>query len=248
MVLELDAGSLVAIDFDGTLSPIVDDPDAAVPVDGGAEAVASLVGSGVEVAVISGRPTQFLSRHLPEGVTIVGLYGLEVLRDGELSEHPNSGVWRETMSDVATGARLRAPEGTRVELKALSITLHYREHPELADAVLEYAQVAGRAAGLEVRPARKSVELHPPIQEDKGTALRRLATEHGREGAVVFIGDDVGDLAAFDALDALEQQGRRVLRVAVDSDEAPEALLERADLVVDGPEGVRDLLLGARVS
>lgn len=85
-----------------------------------------------------------------------------------------------------------------------------------------------------------SVELHPPIDEDKGTSLARLAAEH--IGPVVFAGDDVGDLAAFDALDALEAEGRSVLRIAVDSTEAPEELRSRADLVVAGPEGFAQLL------
>jgi trehalose 6-phosphate phosphatase len=64
-----------------------------------------------------------------------------------------------------------------------------------------------------------------------------------------FLGDDVVDLAAFDALDALEADGVAVLRVAVSSDEAPAELLERADLVVEGVEGavgwLSDLARGA---
>jgi trehalose 6-phosphate phosphatase len=243
--VELLPDSLVAVDFDGTLSPIVDDPDAAMPVEGAVDAVRSLAERGVEVAVISGRPTSFLSRHLPDEMTLVGLYGLEVRRDGDLQEHPNSGVWRETMSDVASGARLKGPEGMRVELKSLSITLHYRERPELAEDVHSYAEGVAKQAGLHVRDARKSVELHPPIEEDKGTALSRLAEEH--EGVIVYIGDDLGDLTAFDALDRLESAGRRVVRVAVHSDEVPDALEARADVVVDGPAGVVELLEATRV-
>jgi trehalose 6-phosphate phosphatase len=84
-----------------------------------------------------------------------------------------------------------------------------------------------------------SVELHPPVAADKGTAIQSLVT--GVE-AVCFVGDDRGDLPAFDALDRLEARGMDVVRVAVASTEVPGDLIERADLVVDGPSGVLDLL------
>jgi len=85
-----------------------------------------------------------------------------------------------------------------------------------------------------------SVELHPPIDEDKGTVLLRLAED--RTGPVVYIGDDVGDLPAFDALDTLAAQGRPVVRVAAESEEMVDELRRRADLVLDGPAGVLALL------
>jgi trehalose 6-phosphate phosphatase len=119
------------------------------------------------------------------------------------------------------------------------LTLHYRARPELEDAVRRWADAESRRSGLVSRPARMSVELHPPIDVDKGTALLQVA-----EGlsAVCFIGDDVGDLPAFDALDQLEERGVAVLRVAVAGSEAVPALVDRADLVLDGPEAVKDLL------
>mgnify|MGYP005821425561 CR=1 FL=1 len=147
------------------------------------------------------------------------------------------------MADVASAAARLGPSRMLVESKGLSITLHYREHPELADEVERYARSAASAAGLVVRPAKRSVELHPPIDEDKGTALARLAEHH--EAEVVFIGDDVGDHPAFDALDRLAEQGRPVVRVVADSDETDPALRERADVVVDGPAGVLTLLRAA---
>ena len=164
-------GSLVATDFDGTLAPIVDDPAASRPIDGAVEVLAELASRGHEVAVVSGRPLSFLVEHLPEQLTLVGLYGLEMRRGGELVEHPDAEEWRATMRDVAQRATDEGPEGMLVESKGLSITLHYRTRPELAEQVDAFAADAARAAGLEVRAARRSVELHPPIDEDKGTAL-----------------------------------------------------------------------------
>ena len=232
--------AVVATDFDGTLSPIVDDPAAAELLPGAAEVLLRLSDRVGELAVVSGRPVSFLAKQCPSGLTLVGLYGLEAVRNGERVDHPTAGVWRETMADVATAAELQGPRGMRVELKGLSITLHYRGRPDLAVAVEEYSIHAARSAGLQRRPARMSVELHPPIDEDKGTVMLRLAEE--REGPVVYIGDDVGDLPAFDALDHLAAAGRTVVRVAAQSDEMAPAMRERADVVVDGPSGVLALL------
>ena len=239
-VPRLEPGSLVATDFDGTLAPIVDDPTAARPIDGALRTLLRLADQGHEVAVISGRPLSFLREQLPEGLTLVGLYGLETRREGELVEHPSAGVWRETMADVASAAQRQGPDGMLVELKELSITLHYRTRPELADQVADYAEGVAATAGLRVRSARQSVELHPPIDEDKGTALLRLA--RGSDGTVIYLGDDVGDLPAFDALDALADSGRSVCRVVVDSEELSPAMRERADVMVAGPLGALELL------
>ena len=126
-----------------------------------------------------------------------------------------------------------------VEPKGLSLTLHYRRHPDLAEAVAAWGDAAAARSGLEARPAKMSVELHPPIAADKGTALEALA---GDFGAVCYVGDDRGDLPAFDALDRMAARGVHSVRVAVDSDEAPSELLARADLVLDGPAAAVALL------
>ena len=109
------ADGLLALDYDGTLAPIVDDPAAAVPLEGVPELLDELAGRVEEVAAISGRPLSFLTRHLPSSLTLVGLYGLETLRGGEVVDHPSAGVWRETMADVARGAELKGPEAPRRE-------------------------------------------------------------------------------------------------------------------------------------
>ena len=237
------ADALVVFDFDGTLAPIVDEPAAAAPMEGVPAALERLAARFGEVAVLSGRPLEFLERWFPEpsGVTLVGLYGLESRRLGERADHPTSGVWRETMADVAGLARLRGPDGMDIELKGLSITLHYRRRPELEAEVVAWAEQIAGPTGLRARPAKMSVELHPPIDEDKGTVLHRLAASH--TGPVLFAGDDVGDVPAFRVLDELRGAGRSVLAVAVDGPEVPSALTGRADLVVDGPAAVADLVL-----
>jgi trehalose 6-phosphate phosphatase len=233
--------AIAAFDFDGTLAPIVEDPAAAAPVDGATDALELLAGVVGEVVVVSGRPLSFIERWFPEPseVTLVGLYGLEVRRGGRRVDHPSSGVWRETVADVADRAGRYGPPLMNTESKGLSITLHYRQHPEIADDVLGWARTAASEAGLLVRDAKMSVELHPPIEEDKGTVLRRLAGE--RSGPVLFAGDDVGDLPAFAVLAELRRAGRTVVGVAVGSSESPPGLLDAADVVVDDQAAVVEL-------
>jgi trehalose 6-phosphate phosphatase len=237
--VERPGSAAILFDFDGTLSPIVDDPLDARPVDGATELLASLAGTYRVVGVLSGRPVSFLVPFMPPGVVVSGLYGLEVVRDGVRVDHPNSGAWREVVADVAGYSADRGPAGMTVETKGLSLTLHYRKRPELADAVQEWARRQATRSGLVYRPARMSAELHPPIEADKGTAVDALA---GECAAVCFIGDDVGDLPAYDGLDRLAARGVDTLRVAVVSDEGPEELVRRADIVVPGPPAVVDLL------
>ena len=229
----------VVVDFDGTLSPIVDDPASARAADGAGEALVALADLYGLVAVMSGRPIDFLRTVVPAEVVLSGLYGLEVVRDGVRTDHPDAAAWRAIVAGVADAAADTGPAGLDVEPKGLSLTLHYRRHPDIAEAVAAWADAAAARSGLEARPAKMSVELHPPIPADKGTALEALAAGFR---AVCYVGDDRGDLPAFDALDRMAGRGVHCVRVAVDSDEAPAELLARADLVVDGPSAAVALL------
>jgi trehalose 6-phosphate phosphatase len=254
--------TLLATDFDGTLSLIVDDPDAAVAIPGAVQVLQDLAGSVGELAVISGRPVDFLVDRLsgqlsaadpsaadpsaadkpglPDALTLVGLYGLQQIRHGVRSDHPEAVAWPERVAAVASAARTNGPAGMRVELKGLSITLHYRGQPQLFDQVEQYAQELAATSGLVSRTARMSVELHPPIDVDKGTVVLSLA--HQLAGPVLFLGDDVGDLPAFDALDTLAESGLQVFRILAQSEESDAELLRRADLILDGPSAVLGLL------
>jgi trehalose 6-phosphate phosphatase len=237
--LERPDEAAVVLDFDGTLSPIVDVPADARPVEGAFETLVALSARFALVAVVSGRPVEFLSPLLPDGLVLSGLYGLEVVRDGTRVDHPGAGAWREAVEDVARCSVDRGPAGMMVEPKGLSLTLHYRARPDVGPAVRQWADVQAARSGLVVRPAKMSLELHPPIAADKGTAVEALTAGLA---AVCYAGDDRGDLPAYDALDRLDDRGVRTLRLAVAGAEAPSELVERADLVLDGPEAVLGLL------
>lgn len=226
-------------DFDGTLSPMVPDPATAAPLPGTVEMLHRAAERFGRVGIVSGRPLGFLQDRLGvEGLYLSGLYGLEWRDGARVGEHAQAEAWRLVVEDVVAAASA-GPAGMRTESKGLSLTLHYREHPGAGPAVLVWAEGQARRSGLELRTARMSVELHPPIEADKGTALLEAC---GGLVRVAFAGDDIGDLDAFDALDALAGEGIDVVRIVATSEETAPELVERADVVVDGPEGVASVL------
>lgn len=114
------------------------------------------------------------------------------------------------------------------------MALHTRRvaDPQRWAALIDQAarQIADRH-GLEVVLGKLVWELRPAVSSAKGDAVRR-----------VVAGDHLGDLPAFTAAAQLAAEGGIGLRVAVRSAEAPPELLAEADLVVDGPPGLRELL------
>lgn len=240
------ARSVLLFDFDGTLSPVIDDPAAAVALPGVVERLERLTASYRRVGILSGRPVGFLVDRVPAGLALSGLYGLETRVDGQIVDHPDARRWRPVIAAVAAEATAAAAPGERahgvvVEPKGLSITLHVRTRPDLVDVVADLAERLAAPAGLEVRPAKMSVELHPPIEADKGTALDAMASG---AGAVLYVGDDVGDLPAFAALDALADRTPPVdaVGVVVDGPELPDALRAPGRLMLPDQRSIVGLL------
>lgn len=220
-------------DFDGTLSPIVDDPASAAPVDGALDLLDRLSARFARVAVISGRPRSFLASRLGPTIHLSGLYGLETRSGGVDVDHPEAERWRPVVWAVAADVDL--PAGVVVESKGLSLTIHYRQAPDAADEVRSWATAAARRTGLEVRAAKASVELHPPVRVDKGTSVLALADGCS---TVVYVGDDLGDLPAFAAVDQLCSSGVDAIKIAAGGIELPTEIEHSADLVVAGPAAV----------
>ena len=202
--------SAVLTDFDGTLSLIVEDWNAARPLPGAAEALDDLADRYAVVGVISGRPVSFLHEHLGDRLRLSGLYGLEVMHLGERIPVEGAEEWRAVISTAHDDARKHF--GDFVEHKGLSLTIHFRTRPDMAEAVARWARRVNDETGLELRAAKASIELHPPVKVDKGTVVE-LAV--GDLEAACFLGDDVGDLPAFAALERLRDRGVHTVKVGV---------------------------------
>ncbi|HXQ43059.1 MAG TPA: trehalose-phosphatase [Acidimicrobiales bacterium] len=241
-LLTAPGSTAVLTDFDGTLSPIVADPDEARALPGAPGILARLAEHFAVVAVVSGRPVSFLARRLPgagPSVRLFGVYGLEWMEEGEVHVAPEAEPWLEPAAEVVAAAVREAPAGVGVESKGAALAIHWRRAPEADVWAQEFARHWASRTGLVLQPGRRALELRPPLPVDKGQVVERLAAGCS---AACFAGDDAGDLAAFAALDRLALRGLQVVRLAVADEESPPQLLAAADVVVEGPAEALALL------
>lgn len=244
--LERPGRAGIFLDFDGTLSDIVPVPSDARPVEGAAGLLSALASSYAVVAIVSGRSAADLVEWLGPEVEIWGVHGAQRARGGIVELAPRARPFGPLVREVLERAHERVAElgleGAIVEDKAVMVTLHYRAaaDPERARTALEeLARELAEEHGLTCVPGKASIELRPKVGFSKAAVIAERAA--GLD-AVAFAGDDVVDLPGFDALDELRARGVATLRIAVSSDEAPPELLERADVVVEGPAGAVELL------
>lgn len=232
--------SVLLFDFDGTLSPTVADPAAAGPADGVVELLVGLAQRYRTVGVVSGRPVAFLEPMLPSPPLVLsGQYGMESVVAGAHVARADLEPWRAVVADAAVQLEAVVPAGVRVEPKGLTLTVHYREVPENETEVWTAAAAVAAGTGLRHRAAKMSVELVPPVDADKGEVVRRWGAG---AAAVLYAGDDLGDLPAFAALADLRAAGAHTVGVAVAGPELPPELAEAADVVVPAPLGAVDVL------
>ncbi|MEV5933881.1 trehalose-phosphatase [Streptomyces sp. NPDC052079] len=251
--------ALIALDFDGTLAPIVEDPEQARPHPDAVPALAALAPKVASVAVVTGRPAGVAVRiggfaGVPglEHLVVLGHYGAErwdAVTGTVTAPAPHPGVAAARAELPGLLDRVGAWRGTWIEEKGRAVAVHTRraEDPEAAfEALREPLADLATRHGLVVEPGRMVLELRPPGM-DKGVALLEYAREIGA-GSVLYAGDDLGDLAAYTAVDKLRAAGTPGLLICSGSEEVTE-LRERADVVTDGPSGVVRLLrsLAARL-
>ncbi len=245
------AGAVIASDFDGTLSPLVEDPSMSRAADGALDALARLASSVGQVAIVTGRPALVatelsgVSGHAGLGrLVVLGHYGLErwEASTGAITSEPvpeGVAIARDRLPGVLRDAGL--PDA-HVEDKDSSLAVHTRRLPDPSAALETLRTPLSELAaevGLRLEPGNLVLELRPP-GIDKGVAMRRLVESTGAH-SVLYAGDDLGDLAAFQALQALRSEGLHAVLVAARSSGAT-ALVEAADIVVDDPAGVVTVL------
>ncbi|MFV0135165.1 trehalose-phosphatase [Streptomyces sp. HMX87] len=251
-ILARPGRAVIALDFDGTLAPIVADPEQARAHPDAVPALVALAPEVASVAVVTGRPVDVAVRNGGfagvaglEHLVVLGHYGAErwdAATGAVTAPEPHPGVAAVRAELPGVLDRAGAWRGTWVEEKGRSVAVHTRraDDPQAAFEALR-APLTDLAArhGLIVEPGRMVLELRPPGM-DKGVALREHVRRTGAE-SVLYAGDDLGDLPAFAAVDALRTDGVPGVLVCSGSDEVTR-LRERADVVVKGPEGVVALL------
>ncbi|MFG1948919.1 trehalose-phosphatase [Nonomuraea sp. NPDC048826] len=243
-ILKDPAGAVIGLDFDGTLSPIVPDPDAAVVHPGAPPALAELGRYVRAVTILTGRPPAKVLELGPAlkevpGLVILGHYGFERWEDGRISAPPPPAGVPRAKAELPLLLDSLGLTDVAIEDKGRAVAVHTRRSadPEGALAALrEPLSALAAEHGLVVEPGRMVLELRPSGM-DKGHALSAFLTERSAR-SVLFAGDDLGDLAAFGAV---RSSGLPGVTVCSGSAEVT-ALAERADIVVDGPEGVVALL------
>jgi trehalose 6-phosphate phosphatase len=247
----------ILLDIDGTLAPIVDHAaDAHVPESTRQLLIAVARTYGV-VGCVSGRRASQARAMVSIGtITYLGSHGVELLRSGWTEAVMDADVadWVRRIRDFGREADTADVRKLRVRLedKGAIVAFHWRGAPDeqVARAAIDAIAQRAEAAGLRTHWGRKVLEVRPPIKIDKGAGIRRLLHEVGSEiDAAMYVGDDTTDLDAFRALTELVSEGRlkQGVRVGVASDDGPSEITGEADLVVNGPEGVR-LLLAALVA
>jgi trehalose 6-phosphate phosphatase len=247
--------AVVGLDFDGTLSPIVDDPTAAVIHPDAPGALVDIAAKVRAVAIITGRPAaqvvelgrlDSVADALPSGARLLvrGQYGHEHwdsdTRTVSTPPVPRGlAAFHQELPELLAGA---SAADAFVEEKGLALAVHTRRLPDPAEAFARLEEPLADAAerhGLVLEPGRLVLEVRA-AGSHKGHALRQVVADTDA-GAVVFAGDDLGDLEAFEAARSFRDQGLPVLLVCSGSAEE-QALAELADLVVDGPDGMVELL------
>jgi len=214
------------LDIDGVLAPIVANPEDARVPDETRDVLRALAQRYRLVACVTGRASSAAREivGVPE-LTYVGEHGLEL--------EPDADHWARRVRSFAAEAPWESED------KPLTAAFHYRTaaDPDAARKIL--ARVAADAVdqGLRTRWGRMVLEVLPPVQASKGTAVRRLLERHGLRRAL-YAGDDTTDLDGFAALDGLEI----AVRIAIVSLEGPAELGERADIVVGSTQALVDLL------
>ena len=244
------ARAAILLDIDGTLAPIVRHADdASVPEATRAQLIAVAKRFAV-VGCVSGRRSATARQMVSIGsIAYAGNHGSELLPAGgtDVEIDPEIAAHVQTVRDFAD--KVYTPELQRLRVRSEDkhaiAAFHWRGAPDEDAAEAAVRDIAEQAEeeGLAIHWGRKVLEVRPPVPIGKGRGVRLLLDGHDLDAAL-YVGDDMTDLDAFAALRELVDEGAlpAAICVGVRSDETPRQLEEGADVLVDGPPGVRELL------
>jgi trehalose 6-phosphate phosphatase len=233
-------------DVDGTISPIVPDPDAAQVTPRSRELLRQLHDHLALTAVITGRAAADVQARvgLPE-LVYVGNHGMERWENGRVEVMPEVAAFRPAIEAALAEVRPHLQPGMFFEDKGATVSVHYRQAadpPQITAALTPIMEQIAARHGLGFFSGRMVFEIRPPIDANKGTAFRYLVETHRLDGAL-YLGDDTTDVDALRAARELREGGRcYALAVGVESEGMPPAVREHADLLAAGIPGVEDFL------
>jgi trehalose 6-phosphate phosphatase len=242
----------IMLDIDGTLAPIVDYAREAHVPETTRKLLIAVAKRYAIVACVSGRRASEARAMVSIGtISYIGSHGAELLRAGwtEAVLDPDLKDWARRIGEFAREAdtaELRRRR-VRIEDKTAIVAFHWRGAPDedAARATIDAIAARAEAAGLRSHWGRKVLEVRPPVTIDKGAGIISFLADDATElDAILYAGDDTTDLDAFRALGELVKGGRvaRAVRVGVGSEEGPSAIADEADVMLDGPEGVKEML------
>ncbi|TYL36711.1 trehalose-phosphatase [Natronococcus pandeyae] len=199
---------LLCLDFDGTLAPIVEDPDEAKPTHAVEDALETVTTEpDVTTAVVSGRGLADVRQRVEGPRIYAGNHGLELARGGDVAVHPVARKRAERIDAVceALEVALDPVPNARIENKRLTATVHVRSVPSGAQPQVERLtdDAVDRFGGddLEVSTGKQILEIGPDIPWGKGNAVELIMADLPDEAVPVYIGDDVTDESAFRAVE-----------------------------------------------
>lgn len=204
--LTMAAGFLFGFDYDGTLSPIVENPEEATLPDSVEQPLRTLASrNDVQVAIVSGRELQDLRERVGISEAIyAGNHGLELYRDGEDTVQGVTEQHQSRLDEISVQLRSKVADipGCSVEDKGATITVHVRQAS--LDVVEKVRDIVDGAVedkpALHVTTGKQVFEIRPVVDHDKGTTMERLRSERPADWATVYLGDDTTDEDAFETI------------------------------------------------
>jgi len=237
-------------DIDGTLAPIVPRSEDARLSTKCRDLLIALVEGGARVALITGRTLEDARGTADiDGAAFGASHGLELFVDGKIESRPDVEPYVEAARSVLKETRGLRVDGLIVEDKGPIVAFHYRNSLNEWAARAAILDAIGRSPAAErfvIQEGRKVLELRPPLDINKGSALLELA-DRLEVRSLICLGDDRTDIDMFQAAVRLREEGAFGATVAVRSSEIAPEVLDAADYVVDGVSGV-EWLLGELVS